>query len=310
MAPIEIRFGGYQPPASVHTRGTEVFGRALAARLGDDVSFHFEPNIVAAGHKAARLLELVESGELSLCYFSTSYLAKRVPEFALLDLPFVLDDRQQAHGVLDGPLGRCFAERLGAATGFRLLGLWDNGFRHLSNGVRPIHQPGDCAGLRIRTLFSQLHARAFALMGFEPVALDVKDLLAGVQSGTIDAQENPLTNIFNFGIHKHHRFITLTGHFFGAAALLCHEASYQAWPETVQGAVKEAAAEATAAQRGFAAAEDDAVLAQLDPDENQVLRLSPEEREAFVEAVRPLVEEQRQVFGEVLFAQLQPGRRA
>jgi TRAP-type C4-dicarboxylate transport system substrate-binding protein len=92
--------------------------------------------------------------------------------------------------------------------------------------------------------------------------------------------------------------------------LLCHEASYQAWPETVQGAVKEAAAEATAAQRGFAAAEDDAVLAQLDPDENQVLRLSPEEREAFVEAVRPLVEEQRQVFGEVLFAQLQPGRRA
>jgi TRAP-type C4-dicarboxylate transport system substrate-binding protein len=310
MAPIEIRFGGYQPPASVHTRGAEVFGRALAARLGDDLSFHFEPNIVAAGHNAARLLELVESGEFTLCYFSTSYLAKRVPEFALLDLPFVLDDRRQAHGVLDGPLGRRLAERLGAATGFRLLGLWDNGFRHLTNRVRPIHRPADCAGLRIRTLFSQLHARAFALLGFEPVALDVKDLLAGVESGTIDAQENPLTNIFNFGIHKHHRFITLTGHFFGAAALLCHQASYQAWPDAVKSAVQEAAAEATAAQRGFAAAEDDAVLDQLDPDENQVLRLSEEERGSFIEAVKPLVEEQRSIFGEALFAQLQAGRES
>ena len=148
-----------------------------------------------------------------------------------------------------------------------------------------------------------------AALGFEPVALDVKDLLAGVESGTIDAQENPLTNILNFGVHKHHRFITLTGHFFGAAALLCHEASYQAWSEVVRDAVQEAAAEATMAQRGFAAAEDDAVLAALDPAENQVVRLSQDQREAFVEAVRPLVEEQRRIFGEALFAQLEPGNK-
>jgi tripartite ATP-independent transporter DctP family solute receptor len=305
MEPVHIRFAGYQPSTSVHTKATEVLGKALTARLGNAVRFDFDANIVTAGHKAADLLSMVETGALSMCYFSASYLAARVPEFALLDLPFMIRDRDQAYAVLDGPLGRLLADKLRARTEFRVLGWWDNGFRHVTNRVRPIRTPADCAGLRLRTLLSAVHGKVFTLLGFEPVALDVKDLIAAVQAGTIDAQENPLTNTYNFGIHAYQRYITLSGHFFGAAALLCHRASYATWPAKVQQAMTEAASEATTAQRHLAAAQDDDVLAKLHPRQNHIVRLTDAERALFVEAVAPVVAEQRQAFGEQLFGYLE-----
>ena len=90
MNPIPMRFGGYQPPASVHNQAAEIFGAALRAQLGEQVEFSLDGNIMASGYRAADLLSLVEGGVLALCYFSASYLAERVPAFALLDLPFLL----------------------------------------------------------------------------------------------------------------------------------------------------------------------------------------------------------------------------
>ncbi|ETX02135.1 MAG: hypothetical protein ETSY2_36150 [Candidatus Entotheonella gemina] len=307
MQSINIRFGGYQPPTSVHNKAAEIFGHTLTASLGHAIAFNLDGNIIASGHQAVDLLRLVENGELTMCYFSASYLAERIPAFALLDLPFVLTNRPMAYAVLDGPLGQHLAEELAAYTGFRLLGWWDNGFRHLSNRVRPIERPADCQGLRIRTLMSDLHQEVFRLLGFEPVALDVKDLLASVQAGTIDAQENPLTNIYNFGIHEHHRYITLSSHFFGAAVLLCHQDSYEAWPTDIQQTVTTAAAEATQAQRRFAAAEDHDILARLDPSQNEITQLTEAARAEFTQCLAPLVNEQRARFGDHLFRHLQVG---
>ena len=259
---------------------------------------------MTSGHPAADLLPMVESGTLTMGYFSASYLAARVPEYALLDLPFTIHGREQAYGVLDGVLGQLLADKLQARTGLRALSFWDNGFRHLTNAVHPIRTPADCVGLRIRTLFSDVHRKLFKLLGFEPVALDVKDPIAQVRSGAIEAQENPLTNTYNFGIHLHHRYITLSGHFFGAAILLCHHASYAAWPAEVRQAVREAVLEATAAQRQLAAREDEDVLAQLCPPQNVIIRLTDTERTRFVEAVAPVVEEQRHALGNQLCSYL------
>jgi C4-dicarboxylate-binding protein DctP len=244
---------------------------------------------------------MVESGALTLGYFSASYLAARVPEFALLDLPFMISARRQAYAMLDGTLGQLLAEKLQAVTGLRLLSWWDNGFRHLSNAIRPLRTPADCQGIRLRILASDLHRQVFTLLGFTPVVLDVKDLIVAVKSGSIEAQENPLTNFYNFGFHAYHRYVTLSSHFFGAAVLLCHAPSYAAWPAEVQQGVTAAAALATAAQRRFAAAEDEAVLSQLAATDNDIVHLTVAERALFVEAVAPLVDEQRRVFGEQLW---------
>jgi TRAP-type transport system periplasmic protein len=301
MAPIIIKFGGYQPRASIHNNAAAYFGRRLIDRLGDEVQFSLDGDIIASGHKAADLLTMVESGALSLCYFSTSYLSERVPEFSLFDLPFLIRDRGQVYAAQDGPLGRILADKLAACSGFKLLGLWDNGFRHFTNRIRPLHEPADCQGMRIRTLFSDLHGDVFRRLGFDPIPLDVKDLVAGVQNGAIDAQENPLTNIYNFGIHEHHRHVTLSSHFSGAAGLLCHNKSYQSWPAHVRQAVDDSAIEATAHQRRLAAAEDARMIPLLDAAGTEIVQLSNAERALFVDAVAPIIEAQRAKFGSDLF---------
>jgi len=250
---------------------------------------------------------MVATGETTLCYFSSSYLAGRVPEIALFDLPFMIRDRAQAYAMLDGPLGRLIMDKMAEAADFRIVAWWDNGFRHFSNGVRPIHTPADCQGLRIRTLFSQLQQDSFAAMGFDPVPLDVADLPGACADGTVDAQENPLTNTFNFGINEHHRGITMSGHFFGPCVVLAHKATWDAWPEDVRTAVQAALAEATPAQRGFAAGEDDEMKARLDPAKNELIELTEAERAEFVAAVRPVVDKAMAGFRDDLFEYLPRG---
>jgi TRAP-type C4-dicarboxylate transport system substrate-binding protein len=304
-AALDIRYGGYQGPASVHTRASHTFGRELEKRLGKRVRFEFQENVIDLGHNAGDLLQMVEDGTLSMCYFSASYLADRVAEFALLDLPFTFTDRDSTYAILDGPLGQYLGESLSKTTGYRLLRFWDNGFRHFSNSQHAIADPADCVGMTIRTLFSDLHTRVFSALGFEPVALDVKDLLQGVRSGRIVAQENPLTNTYNFEIFKYHRFITLSSHFFGAAVLLCNQAAYEAWDDEIREAVEQAASVATVAQRQLAEQEDDLILQKLAEEDVEILALSEQQRANFLQAVSPVIQDQKNKFGDQLFALLE-----
>jgi tripartite ATP-independent transporter DctP family solute receptor len=301
---VEIRFGGYQGPASVHTRAVHIFGEELNRRLGNNVVFKFQENIIDQGCKAGDLLDMVETGALTMCYFSTSYLAERVPEFALLDLPFTYTDRQATYGVLDGQLGRHLANQLSSSTGYKLLHFWDNGFRHFSNSKQPISSPADCVGITIRTLFSDLHAQVFKALGFVPVALDVKDLLDGMKSQKIIAQENPLTNTYNFEIHKFHRYITLSSHFFGAAGLLCNQSAYRSWDEEMRVQVEQAAAVATAAQRQMAAAEDEKILKKLTDFGVEFLTPDADQFKLFRDAVEPVIQHQKSIFGDKMFGML------
>jgi TRAP-type C4-dicarboxylate transport system substrate-binding protein len=292
MTGLHFSFVGYQPPTSVHTRAAGIFGQALTESLGGDAEFDLQNNVAESGLKAADCLSLVENGDRTFCYFASSYSAHRFSDIAILDLPFVVSDRFRAYQALDGGFGEAMKDIVRASSDYELLGFWDNGFRHLSNRVRPIRTPGDCAGLRIRTGDSKLHQDTFAALGFEPTFIDVADLAAAVQSGEVDAQDNPLSNIFNFGIHQHHRYITLSGHFLGFVTVLCHRPSYESWDNQTQQAVHKALAQATEAQRGFAQAEDERVLKELEKTDNEVAGLSDAERRLFVEAVQPVIDAQ------------------
>ncbi|MDH3738627.1 MAG: TRAP transporter substrate-binding protein DctP [Alphaproteobacteria bacterium] len=292
MTGLHVSFVGYQPMTSVHTRAAQVFERALRNELGGELEFGLENNVAESGLKAADCLSLVESGERTFCYFASSYSAHRFPEIAILDLPFLVSDRDRAYQALDGDFGDALKEIVRAGSDYELLGFWDNGFRHLSNRARPIRAPADCAGLRIRTGDSQLHQDTFAALGFEPTFIDVADLAAAVERGDVDAQDNPLSNIFNFGIHQHHRYITLSGHFLGFVTVLCHGPTYKSWDATTKAAVHAALVQATEAQRGFAQAEDNRVLGELAKTDNEVVELSDAERRAFVDAVQPVIEAQ------------------
>lgn len=295
-----FRFGGYQAPASIHNRAAERFGTALKRRLGDALKFELVGNVLALGRNSGDLPGMVASGELDFCYISTVRFSRPVPELQLLELPFVVKDRPTIIRALDGELGRLLERRMAESTPFRALGFWDNGFRQLS-AIRPIRSPEDCRGLTIRTQISDLHVECFRTLGFEPLPVDVKVFVDEIATGKYQAQDNPLTNIYNFGVHHYHRHITLSSHFWGASAFICRQAAYAQWPADVRAAVDAAAREANAEQHRLAAAEDEEMLAKFDSRETEIIRLTPAEHDAFAAAVRPLLAEHRQALGEALF---------
>ncbi len=277
-----VRCGGYQGDSSIHTHALRVIEADLG-RAG--IAVELTVNVTQQGRKAADLLAMVERGELDLCYFNSSYLSERVPSLRLLDLPFLITDRAQAYRHLDGPLGDRLIGGVKAKTGFRVLEFWDNGFRHISNRLRPIRAPRDCAGMKIRTLDNPLHQEIFRAFGFEPVIIDVKDLPGAVASGLVDAQENPLTNTVNFGMHRTHRHISLTSHFFGVALLLINAKHFDDWPAQTQAAVRAAAAAATRTQRAAAAREDVDCLDRLKQDGCEIVTAEAVDRAGFEAAV-------------------------
>jgi len=301
LSRLVLTLGGYQPPASIHNEAGRRFGAALTRRLGDRVGFELIGSVLDLGRPSGDLPIMVEQGELAFCYMSTVRFTGWVPELALLELPFLIRDRATAWRALDGALGRRFVERMHATTPFRVLGLWDNGFRHLTNRVRPIRGPEDCRGLRIRTQMSDLHGEVFAALGFVPIAADIKRFVAEIAGDSFDAHDNPLTNIHTFGVYRHHRHITLTGHFFGASFFIANARQYAGWPEEIRAAVDDAAREATALQHRLAASEDEDVLAKLDPRDNDVVHLTAAEHAAFVAAVEPVLSRHRARLDPTLF---------
>jgi TRAP-type C4-dicarboxylate transport system substrate-binding protein len=305
MNSLTLKFGGYQPPASIHNQAGRRFGEVLKDTLGERVAFELIGSVLDIGRLSGDLPIMVEKGELSFCYMSTVRFTAWVPELRLLELPFLVRDRAAVWRALDGELGGVFIDRMHARTPFRVLGLWDNGFRHLTNRVRPIRAPADCRGLRIRTQMSELHGEVFAALGFEPIAADIKRFVAEIGGDAFDAHDNPLTNIYTFGVHRYHRHITLTSHFFGASFLIANAREHASFTPDVRAAVDEAAREATALQRRLAASEDADVLAKLDPRENEVVHLTATEHAAFVEACRPVLDEQRRRLDPRLFSLLQ-----
>src|SRR5688572_8694444 len=144
--PATLRIAGYQDSRSVHTRAMRVLEASLARAPGGPIAVEFQENIASTGRKVADLLDLVETGELDLCYFSSSYLSKRVPALGALDIPFLLTARERTRALLQGTLGGRIADDVAARTGYRVLGFWDNGLRNISNRLRPIRSPDDCKG--------------------------------------------------------------------------------------------------------------------------------------------------------------------
>ncbi len=292
---IELKFGGYQGDNSVHTRGGRVLADAIAEETGGAVSLNFDENIVSRGHKAADLLSLTESGDLDGCYFSSSYLAKRVPELGLFDQHFVVPDRRRAYALLDGALGDRLRGEVAKATGYEVLGYWDNGLRHISS-AKPIKAVADCADLKIRTLANDDHQRVFRALGFDPQAIDVRDLPDAVKTGKVDAQENPLTNILNFSIHDTHRHILLTRHLLGVALVLFNAERLSSLDPDHRAGLERAVKRAETAQRKFAE-DDDTICADAMRSQGvEITELDDATRAAFAEATRAEVDITRSQF--------------
>ncbi len=306
--PIKIRLAGYSPPDSTHSQASIHFKESLEKRLGNAVDVDVYWNILDFGYRADDLLSMVECGLLTMCYFSTSYLTNLFPELyqlEIIDLPFVFKNEESAHSALDGALGKYLTEKTEECIGYRVLGYWDNGFRQLSNLLRPVRSPAELEGMRIRLQPNEVHIKTFELLGAVPVPADLKEGIEKIVSHDVDAQENPLANTVTYGVTDHHNHITMSAHFFGARGLYIHKESFDSWPEDVRLAVRDSAQEAIQVQRDLALSKEKALRVQLEEEGVNVVDLTSSERKAFVEAIKPILDEARTRLGEDLFSLLE-----
>ena len=285
-----IRMGGYQGPASVHNRAAYVLGKGLSDRTNGENTLTLIEDVTKLGRNSLDLFDMVEGHELDLCYFASSYLVHRVPNLAVFDLPFAIESREKIYDLLDNGLGEEIKEDVAKRTGFVVLGFWDNGFRHFTNRLRPIVKPEDCKGLSIRTMNSAVHQETFRALGFQPDFIDIKDFPAAIRAEIVDAQENPLTNTVNFAVHETHRFITMTGHFYGVSLVLGNAERIAALPAETRAALDASMIEATKAQRGFANDEDSRCYPILAVSGVELIKAGEFDRPAFVEATAGVLE--------------------
>src|ERR1700716_3168744 len=130
--PIQIRMGGYGPANTGFSRALKFIGDRLVAEFGDRVEIKYVWNIMELGYRAEDILWLVEHGLLTLGYQSSSYLTDRVPALGGggPPLPFLFASTDAAHAAMDGALGRVLAGKIEERVNFRILGWFENGFRH------------------------------------------------------------------------------------------------------------------------------------------------------------------------------------
>jgi len=206
----------------------------------------------------------------------------------VLELPFTVDNRKTALSALDHTAGEILTKAVGQKTGFHILGFWDNGFRHLSNSVRPIEHPTDAVGLKIRTLDSTLYRATLDAIGFQALTCDVKDLVAWIQQDVVQAQENPLTNFMGFELWKHHPYVSLTHHFYGVLLLVCPIAWYDTLNQEERQLVAHAVNISTELQRQLAAEQDAIALVRMQDIGVKVLTKDALDMQAFHKCVESI----------------------
>lgn len=305
--PIRITFGGYGPPNTTCSRGMKVLGDTIARQFGQAVSVHYVWNVMDLGYKAADLLWMAEDGVLSMAYQSTSYLADRVPEMDVADLPFLFDTLEQARAAMDGAFGAWMTQKIEERIpGYRVLGFFENGYRHISNRLRPVRTRADLKDMKVRLMPGEIHRRSFELMGAVPCPLDLKPGLEAVVSGAVDAQENPLANTVDYGAHQVHRYHTLSAHCYLSRGLYFNRTQFERWPAALQEAMRAAARQAILAQRELAIEEERLARTAIQAAGGEVVELTSDARAGFKSAVQPLHDELRQRFGNAVFGLIQP----
>ncbi len=155
--------------------------------------------------------------------------------------------------------------------------------------------------MKIRVLPSEIQRRTFELLGAEAMRMDLTEAIAMIKAGTLDAQENPLANTVTYAVHAFHKFHTLSSHFYISRPVFLHRASFEAWPADLQQAMQEAVTESVAFQRTLAEEEHTQSRRTIEEAGCDIVELTAAEHDKFVDAVQPLLQDARAMYGDAMF---------
>jgi len=217
----------------------------------------------------------------------SSIMSTVSPEFALFDMPFLIKDR--AHlGRIAQPV---FWQMIAPSTekkGYKILGLWENGFRQITNNTRPIDKPEDLKGIKLRVPGGAWRVKMFKLWGANPTPMAFSEVFVGLQTGVIDGQENPYTNIYAAKFQEVQKYLSITNHVYTPSYLTTGTNTWSAWPQEIRDAISQTAKEMEtwSYEQG---AKDDTVL--KDKLIAGGMKANTADRAAFVKASQPLYDE-------------------
>lgn len=230
----------------------------------------------------------LQGGFLDVMVGPTSNLVGTIPEFLIFDLPFFYADFDAVDAVMDGAVGEELFAKLDT-MGLVGLAYWDNGFRHMTNAIRPINSVEDMAGLKIRVIPNPLFISTFEALGTNPTPLPYPELFNALESNTVDAQETPVGLIYASKFFEVQDHLALTGHVYTPYVLLASKKWFESLAEDDQQLVMEAAQESAEYQRALSRNDADRLVGLLEEEGMEVTRLSEEEMTKLRDAVAPVV---------------------
>lgn len=250
-----LRLGGNFPVEHSSSKAMEKFAEGVSARTNGELTINNFPAMQLGGAKEN--VDQVRSGVVFGTWIGSAYLSRTVPDLEAVSLPFVYPDRETAFRVIDGPAGDLLNEKL-AEKGFVSLGWMELGSRNVTNNTRPIEKVEDFEGLKIRLQPNETHLNTFRAIGASPVSMGISEVYAALQQGVLDGQENPNAIIASRNFNEVQTYLSDSSHFFDYIVLVANKRKFDALSDSNKTALREAAAEAIAWQRGQAAKEDEA----------------------------------------------------
>lgn len=217
---IVVRVAHTIAPDSHYNKGLEHLGQLLSEASNGQMELQIFHSAQLGSERDA--IEGVSMGTLEMTLISSAPLANFTNAFLVFDLPFIIQDRQKAYEYMDGPEGKKILDSV-LSKGMVALGIWENGFRMLTNSKRAVAVPEDLNGLKIRLMENPIHVGTFKTLGAYPVPMPFGELFTALQQGTVDGQENPLIIISTSKFAEVQKYLSLTGHFYAPAILLINK---------------------------------------------------------------------------------------
>ena len=241
--PVTLRLAHSEAVTNIRHDVCLFFVKRVAELSKGDVKIDIFPAGAMGSHQACQ--QQVATGVLDF-YITTAGLVStfdptRIQE--LIELPYLFDNYSQAYAFMDTPYVAKFYDPL-KAKGIHYLVTWDNGFRHLTNNVRPVYTPADMKGLKIRVVQSEMSINILQALGASAVPMSYAELYQAMQQKVVDGQENPFMNIYASKFYEVQKYMSLTKHQYSTLPIIISEMTWKRLDPNQQNAIQKAAEEA------------------------------------------------------------------
>lgn len=255
-------------------------------RTGGNVVVHVFPNSQLGDEVES--VEQVLMGTLEMATASIGPIMTFQGKFAVLDIPFLFDNYLEAWACLDSKIGTDLMDTL-EEVGLRGLGYMENGYRHVTNNIRPITGPADLRGIKIRTMQAPLHMANFRTLGANPTPVPFSEVYMALSQRIADGQENPLANIWELKLVEVQKYTSLTGHIYDAMPLVTNLEWFKSLPADYQVIIEKGAILGQNYSRFVNANREDLVVAKLRGMGMEINDLSAEAKAELRQASQPAI---------------------